>query len=611
MKYLTKVIVLLFSGMTSVLAQDTITYNISFPNAIHHEAEINIQLENIKTNHIKAIMSKTSPGRYAVHDFGKNVYNLQALGENKAVYQIQRIEPDVWAIDNIQKSLNLQYTIYANHADGTYSGIDADFANLNMPATFMWLEGLDNLPIKVVFNLPDTSEWKIATQLILMDSLTNTYFAPDLKYFMDSPCIVGNLKLKEFRIDDQEEITIRLAINTDAKYEEIDIFKNMLKGVVLEQKAVFHEFPEFDENTYSFLCSYGPGFYGDGMEHRNSTMISSNVPLAGNQNRLIGTIAHEFFHVWNMERIRPESLEPFDFRKPAISGELWFGEGFTSYYGDLTLCRAGILDQGRYIGSLSSSINYAVNSPGWKYGSPVYMSELATYADRSSFVDETNYANTFLSYYDYGQLIALALDLTIRAKFDGKSLDDVMNAMWINFGRDEIPYNNPDIENALAEVCNDQEFARTFFERYIYGNEMPDFEAIFDQFGYKLIKKNPGRPGIGYARLKFEGDTATLVSDPLVGTGLYEAGVNKGDLILRLDGQPVTSYPELNFIVGTRKVGDELEVQYSHFGRFKKGTFKLKEENQLLLVPKEKFSIRLEEKELQMRDNWLSSKVKK
>lgn len=610
MKYLAKVIVLIFAGMTSVVAQDTITYHISFPNAIHHEAEIGIHLQNIKTDYINAIMSKTSPGRYAVHDFGKNVYKLQAFGENKTVCPIQRIEPDVWSIGSIRNSLTLQYTIYANHADGTYSGIDADFANLNMPATFMWMEDLDDLPIKIVFNLPDTSQWKIATQLILIDSLTNTYFAPDLQYFMDSPCILGNLKLQEFRVDDQEDIKIKLAINTDAPEGEIEIFKNLIKGILLEQKAVFGEFPEFNKNTYSFLCSYGPGFYGDGMEHRNSTMISSALPLAGNQNRLIGTISHEFFHVWNIERIRPEHLEPFDFRKPTISGELWFGEGFTSYYGDLTLCRAGILDKDRYIGSLSTLINYAVNAPGWSYGSPVYMSELATYADRSSFVDDTNFANTFLSYYDYGQLIAMALDLTIRAKYPGKSLDDVMNAMWLNFGRDEIPYSNRDIENALAEVCNDEGFARTFFKRHIYGNELPDFEEIFDQFGYKLIKKNPERPGIGYVRLKFEGDTATLISDPLVGTGLYEAGVNKGDLVLLLDGQPVTSYPELNFIVGTRKIGDELEVQYSHLGRLKKGTFKLKQENQVLLVPKEKFSIRLEEKEQILRDNWLSSRIK-
>lgn len=610
MKYLSLSILLICVVAIATVAQDTITYKVSFPNAVHHEAEIAIQLGNISKERIHVVMSKTSPGRYAVHDFGKNVYNVKAFGEQNNQLQIHRIEPDAWEISNIQENLNLQYTLFANHADGTYSGIDADFANLNMPATFMWIEGMEDLPIKVIFDLPGTSSWKIATQLELLDSTTNTYFAPDLQYFMDSPCILGALKTKELMIQDHEELKIKITLNSEAEDTEIELLKAMMQKVVMEQKGVFGEFPSFNENTYTFLCSYGPGFFGDGMEHRNSTMISSSMPLAGNQNRLIGTIAHEFFHVWNMERIRPASLEPFNFRKPAISQELWFGEGFTSYYGDLSLCRAGILDENKYIGSLSSLINFAVNSPGWSYGSPVHMSELATYADRASFADDTNFANTFLSYYDYGQLIALALDLTIRAKFAEKSLDDLMKAMWLKFGSDEVPFVNDDIKKTLAEVCNDDAFANSFFAKHIYGNEMPDFEGIFDQFGYKLIKKNPGRPGIGYAYLKFDGDTATLLSDPRVGSGFYEAGVNKGDLILQIDGQPVTSYPELNFIVGTRKVGDELEIQYSHLGKLKIGTFKLKEENQLVLVPKEKFSIRLKEEEESLRSRWLSSKIK-
>jgi predicted metalloprotease with PDZ domain len=610
MKHVSLSILLLCLVALTAAAQDTITYKISFPNAVHHEAEIAIHLGNIDEDHINVVMSRTSPGRYAVHDFGKNVYNLKAFGADKEPLKTHRTEPDVWQVNTMQQNLNLQYTLFANHADGTYSGIDADFANLNMPATFMWIEETSHLPIKLVFDLPGANSWEIATQLKLLDSATNTYFAPDLQFFMDSPCILGALKTTEVMLPEKEEVNLMMALNSEAEDAEIELLKNMTQKVVLEQMHVFGEFPYFNDSTYTFLCSYGAGFYGDGMEHRNSTMISSPLPLTGNQNRLIGTIAHEFFHVWNMERIRPATLEPFDFRNPAVSQELWFGEGFTSYYGDLSLCRAGILDENKYIGSLSALINLVVNSPGWSFGSPVHMSELATYADRASFADDTNFANTFLSYYNYGQLIALALDLTIRAKFPEKSLDDLMKAMWEEFGKDEVPYVNADIKETLAEICNDAEFANSFFARHIFGNEMPDFQDIFDKFGYKLIIKNPGRPGIGYTYLKFDGDTARLLSDPRVGSGFYEAGVNKGDLILQIDGQPVTSYPELNFIVGTRKVGDELEIQYSHFGKLKKGTFKLKEENQLVLVPKEMFSIRLNEEEKQLRQRWLASKQK-
>ncbi len=610
MKYFALILFITIQSIDPAKCQDTITYHVSFSNAIHHEADITVSLKNIKSNRINAIMSKASPGRYAIHDFGKNVYRIKAFDSDSAILDIKRIKPDAWSIEGIQGSLNINYTLYANHADGTYSGIDEDFANLNIPATLMWIENMESNPIKVIFNLPYKSTWKIATQLTLIDSAKNEYFAPNLQYLMDSPCILGDLKFKEFQTNDESSYTIRMAFNTEASDEDLEVFKEMTEKIILEQKEIFGEYPKFKNDIYTFLCSYGPVFYGDGMEHRNSTMISSGLILSGNQERLIGTISHEFFHVWNIERIRPASLEPFDFTRPNMSSELWFGEGFTSYYGDLTLCRSGIIDANRYINSLSSSINYCMNAPGWTYGSPVYMSEMATYSDQSSFVDETNFANTFLSYYTYGEIIALALDLSLRTAFKDISLDDLMKAMWIKHGKTEKSYSNKDIEATLVEVCKDESFVINFFQNHIYGNQLPDFEALFDKIGYKLIKKNPDKPGLGFVRLKFEGDTATLLSTPLVGSGLYEAGVNKGDLILTIDDQPVTSYPELNFIIGTRKIGDELNVEYVHLGKRKNGTFKLKEENQLVLVPKERFSIRLKEEEEDLRSKWLSAKTK-
>ncbi|MCK5703875.1 MAG: M61 family peptidase, partial [Cyclobacteriaceae bacterium] len=145
------------------LSQDTITYTVYFPNAVHHEAEISLRLERVQSKELTAIMSKSSPGRYSIHDFGKNIYNIKAYDDDNVSVSIQKIEPDVWSLAGINNTLNVSYTLYANHADGTYSGIDAEFANLNMPATLLWIKGMESLPVKVIFNLPDTSSWKIAT----------------------------------------------------------------------------------------------------------------------------------------------------------------------------------------------------------------------------------------------------------------------------------------------------------------------------------------------------------------------------------------------------------------------------------------------------------------
>ncbi len=599
-------ILLSFILLQSANSQDTITYLIRFPNAVHHEADITIKLDNVKDSAVTAIMSKASPGRYAMHNFGKNIYSLFAVDDSNAKYEINRTAPDRWKVSNIHSSVLINYTLYANHADGTYSGIDEDFANLNMPATLLWIEHMEHLPIKVIFDLPDTSSWKIATQLHLLDSTKNSYSATDLQYLMDSPCILGNFELKEFTADIHKSPRFLMAINADSNEEEYDKFVNMTKKVVSEEMKIFGEYPDFSDSTFTFLCSYGEGYYSDGMEHRNSTMISDYIPLTGNQDRLIEAISHEFFHIWNIERIRPAALEPFDFTEIQISGELWFGEGFTNYYGDLALCRSGILDQNSYLNGLSGKLNLFVNAPGWNFGSPVYMSEMAPFTDRSSSIDDDNFSNTFVSYYYYGEMIALALDLSLRTEFKNLSLDDFMKAVWIKYGKEEIPYTNPDLLNTLTEVCGNSDFSRHFFETYIFGNTIPDYESLFDKFGYKMIKKYPGKPSIGFVRLKYEGDTAIMMSNPLIGSALYDAGVNKGDLILSIDDQAVTSYPELNFIIGTRKINDEIDVSYSHLGKLKKGSFKLKEDNQIVLIPKEKFSIRVTEEEELLRSNWLS-----
>lgn len=590
-------------------SQDTISYHVYFPNAVHHEAEISMRLEGIQSEELTAIMSKSSPGRYAVHDFGKNIYNLKAYDDDNVNVNIKKIESDTWTLSGINSTLNVSYTLYANHADGTYSGIDDDFIHLNMPATFLWIKGMEHIPIKVIFNFSDKKIWKVATQLVLIDSVKNIYAAPSLQYFMDSPCIISDFSMEKFDIGLNNQQHIRMAINSNVSNDEMVTYADMTKKVVNEQMAIFGEFPAFIDSTYTFLCSYGPGFYGDGMEHRNSTMITSGSSLAGNQDRLIGTVSHEFFHVWNIERIRPASLEPFDFTEANVCGELWFGEGFTSYYGDLVLCRSGILSKDQYINSMSGKINYLLNSPAWKYGSPVHMSEMASFTDNAAVNDEVNFTNTFISYYLYGEVIALALDLSLRTEFDQLSLDDFMRAMWVKYGRIEKTYTNTNLQYTLAEVCGDEEFAADFFEAYIFGNELPDFENLLDKSGYRLIKKNPGKASLGFIRLKFEGDTATLLSKPHVESALYEAGLNKGDLILSIDEQAVTSYPELNFIIGTRKIGDEIDISYSHYGKLKQSTFKLKEDNQHVIIPKEKFSIRITEQEEKLRSNWLNSKI--
>src|SRR5688500_6205117 len=216
------------------------------------------------------------------------------------------------------------------------------------------------------------------------------------------------------------------------------------------------------------------------MEHRNSTVVAAPVSFKqpGTARQVLGTVSHEFFHAWNVERIRPRSLEPFNFEEANISGELWIAEGFTQYYGTLTMIRTGLWSVAEGVSSLSTSANAVGNGNGRRFRSAVGMSEMAPFTDAARSVDDTNHANTFISYSTYGAAIALGLDLSLRDRSNGSiSLDDYMRAMWRVHGKPggpqaglvAKPYTLKDARDRLAEVSGDRAFADAFFDKYVEG----------------------------------------------------------------------------------------------------------------------------------------------
>ena len=304
-------------------------------------------------------MSRSSPGRYAIHEFAKNVYGFTATNAQGDTLKVTRPDPYSWEVQNTDGTINIEYTLFANRGDGTYSQVDLTHAHLNMPATFMYVEALQDRPIEVTFEPRKDLNWKVATQLKLVSG--NTFFAPDLYYFMDSPAEISDYKMKEFDLDGKK---IRFVLHDPGTQEDFDTYFEKVKKIVKQEMAVYGELPDYDYGTYTFLACYMPNASGDGMEHRNSTILTDTETLAnGGMEGNIGTVSHEYFHSWNVERIRPQGLEPFDFSKANMSSALWFAEGFTSYYTNLFLERAGIMSAEDYINSLNGTFNYVWNSP--------------------------------------------------------------------------------------------------------------------------------------------------------------------------------------------------------------------------------------------------------
>ena len=593
-------------------ANDT-RIEVRLPNAVHHEAEVSISYRDVPSGPLELRMARSSPGRYAAHDFAKNVYALRATDGAGRALDVQRVRPNVWEVRGHRGRVDVAYTLFADRADGTYAGVDESRAHLNIPATLAFAPALADRGIVVTFVPPDTS-WRVATQLAPTTD-RYTFRAPHLQYLMDSPTHLGRLDIREWQAGRGENRqTIRLALNHLGTADEAASFADLTKRVVDEMTAVFGELPRFDYGTYTFIACYRPNCSGDGMEHRNSTSLTSGNSLARASTGLLGTVSHEFFHAWNVERIRPAALEPFDFSDANMSGELWFAEGFTNYYGPLVIRRAGIMDTPQYAQRISGAINTVTQHPGRRFFGPVGMSQQAPFVDAATSIDPNNRANMFISYYTYGEAIGLALDLTLRARTPARTLDDVMRTMWRRFGAQTASlapvrgYTVADVEAALAEVSGDAAFARDFFDRYVRGSELPDYTRLLSAAGFVLRPAQAQQAWMGDTRLSgFEGEV--VVAGPTTfGTPMYALGLDAGDRLLSMDGRGIGSTADVNAVLAAHRPGDVIVVSWRSRGGDRSGQLTLQSNPRLEVLPIEETGTAPSAAQRAFREAWLSSK---
>lgn len=552
---------------TPALAQtpSPVEYELSFDSALHREARIRVTYRDLLPGPVRFRMSRSSPGRYAIHEFAKNVYSVTAVDGAGHALPIGRTDPYSWTVSGHDGTVTVAYTLWADRGDGTYAQIDQSHARLNAPASLMWAEGHDDRGARLRFRRPDSS-WRIATQLAPTDD-PEVFTAPNFQYLMDSPIELSPHTVREWQVDDAGvPRTIRIALHHLGSEAEADAFADRARRVVDAQIAVFGDVPDFDFGVYTFLADYVPWISGDGMEHRNSTVISMPRGLAEAEYGQIGTLSHEFFHAWNVERIRPAELEPFDFTGADPTPSLWFAEGFTSYYGPLTIRRAGVENVDAFLDEMGGQLSFIANNPARAYGSPEEMSLRAPFVDAATSIDPTN-ANIFASYYPYGAVIAMGLDLTLRAGFPGVTLDDYMRLMWTRHGVPERPYTPDDLERALADVTGDQAFAREVFDHWIRGSQLPDFEALLARAGVVIVPRNPGRGWVGPASLQYANGVATLGGATAPGSPLYALGLDRGDEIVSVGGVAIDSQADWTRVITGARPGDEEEVRFVRRGQ--------------------------------------------
>jgi len=586
-------IAFLYIGLS--LQAQTNSYTISFDNAVHHEAVVKATFPEVKSKTLRVQMSRSSPGRYAIHEFAKNVYGFKATNGAGEALEIKRDDPYSWIITNTDGTINVEYILFANRGGGTYSQVDLTHAHLNIPATFMYAETLQERPIEITFDARKDLNWQIATQLKHKED--NTFSAPNLYYFMDSPTEISNFREREFKVDGQ---TIKFVLHDPDPGSDFDTYWEKVKAIVLQEKAVFGELPTYDFGEYTFLACYAPNVSGDGMEHRNSTILTDTETLVnGGMTGNIGTVSHEFFHSWNVERIRPADLEPFQFNQANMSDCLWFAEGFTSYYTNLILERAGVISAEDYVNGLNGTFNYVWNSPALQYFNPIEMSNQAPFVDAATSVDPVNRENMFISYYSYGSVLGLALDLSLREK--DLNLDDFMQLMWKRFGKTEVAYTVKDIEATLADYAG-AAFAQDFFGKYIYQSEMPDYKNLFEQVGLQLDRATE-KPYFG-ASFKTTENGLEISRNTFKDSPAYQADLDKGDVIVKIDGIAMNSNDAFKDLLNSKNIDDVLQVTFERFGEV------LTTQVRLTADPTYTISIAPDAKKsvIQTREKWLAKK---
>ena len=541
--------------------------------------QVEATFPDIGSGTLELRMSRSSPGRYSLHDFAKNVYDVHVTAANGREIETTRPDPDGWNASGHGGSATVKYKVYGDRVDGTYLAVDTTHAHINMPAAIMWAHGLDERPITITFDQPAGMgrRWLVATQLHgegfpILNNVpippSFTFSAPNLQYLMDSPAEMGVLGIRRFSVGSKAFRFTVHHLGTDA---ELDSYAQDVEKIVREEGAVYGEYPNYEPGYYTFLADYLPYASGDGMEHRNSTVISANGSIASGRGRLLDTVAHEFFHCWNVERIRPRGLEPFDFDRANLSGELWLAEGFTQYYGPLALARTELVDLTSTMRTFSGLIE-SVSAPGRLVRSAEEMSRMAPFIDGGRTVDRTNWSNTVISYYPFGGAIALAMDLSLRDKTNSRlSLDDFMRAMWTKFGKPggtregyvDHPYTIADAEATLADVSGDRAFAHDFFSRYIQGHDVADYATLLARAGFTVRKRNAGRAWLGDVRLEARNVGARVSTLVAPTWPAYAAGLDQDDELQQLDGQRIGGDADVARVLQRHKPGDTSPIVFA------------------------------------------------
>lgn len=540
------------------------------------------------------VMPVWTPGSYLVREFERHVQDFAVADAAGQPLKWEKTNKNTWRITtNGAREWHATYRVYANELSVRTSELNSDHAFWNNANLLMYLDGFLKSPSTVHVIAPDV--WKVATGLPAVAGQKNTFRAENFDVLYDSPFEASNFKTLVFNV---KGVPHRIVIDGVGNYDPERMRRDVQKIVETEVELMGGEIPYRD---YTFILHLRSNT-GGGLEHLNSTALG--YPRFGFRIRtgdratsaapnttdtperdyrgFLGLVSHEFFHLWNVKRIRPDALGPFDYTQENYTKVLWVAEGITDYYSDLVLRCAGLVSESEYLAAMARAMQNLQNTPG----------RLVQSAEESSFDawvkyyrPDENSVNSQVSYYDKGALLGLLLDLEIRKRSSGaKSLDDVMRYLYAEFFKKNRNYGPADFQKATELMAGGS--LEEFFSKYVRGVQELDYNAALDAAGLKLETSPAADAKVYFGADVAEEEGRLIVRRVYAGAPAYEQGLNAGDQIVAMDNMRVTK-ESFNARMAEKKPGELVNLTIFRFDDLSSLLIKLsdKRESSFKIVP--------------------------
>src|SRR5437867_3292829 len=442
----------------------SIDYTVSIRNPTSHLYDIEIQIKGIRETSISISMPAWSPGMYRIENYARNVQDFRAVNTRNQSLNWEQTDKQTWRIAKASaEDLTVRYQIFSTL-------LNDQMADVAPPSIFMYVVGQKHVPCSVKYNTP--AGWKIFTGL---ERKGDRYYASDYDIFIDAPAFIGgDFKVLEFETGGARHHLVfsKSNISMSAAQVSADI-----QDIVEAAMGIFGKLPYKD---YVFLFKVQPQA-ANSVEHLNSARITvgeNDFVTQSSYRQVLSTVAHEFVHLWNVKRIRPAVLGPFDYSREVHTRLLWISEGITSYYADLLLTRAGIDLPAEYFGRMGAIIDSMEHAPGRRMMS-------AEEASWNAWFRSDNAENTSISYYVKGELIGLLLDVEIRARTKNqKSLDDVMRYLMEIYANKGIGFPEDGFLKAVETVAGSD--FHEFYHTVAQSHEQLDYNRYLRQAGLTI-----------------------------------------------------------------------------------------------------------------------------